>query len=51
MGREETFSWDGFDDDRNKSDIGVYVILFEGFTPSGEVVAYKAVGVLGAPLD
>ena len=51
LGTNEQFTWDGFDDDRNKAPVGMYVILFEGFTSSGDQIANKAVGVLGAPLD
>ena len=51
LGINEQFTWDGFDDDRNKAPIGMYIVLFEGFTPSGDKVINKAVGVLGAPLD
>lgn len=51
LGINEQFTWDGFDDDRNKAPVGMYIILFEGFTSSGQEVVNKAVGVLGAPLD
>ncbi|MGB0423555.1 MAG: lamin tail domain-containing protein, partial [Flavobacteriales bacterium] len=51
LGTVETFSWDGFDNQQQKSGIGMYIIHFEGFHPDGDTIDEKAVGVLGARLN
>ncbi|TND10420.1 MAG: hypothetical protein FD123_62 [Bacteroidetes bacterium] len=51
LGTEEgTFSWDGIDDAREKSRIGIYVIYFEAFNTHGEVKKYKQQCVLAGKL-
>ncbi len=50
LGIKGTFSWDGINDDREKSRIGIYVIYCEVFDLSGNVKHYKKTCVLGGKL-
>ncbi len=51
LGTTGSYSWDGFDEQRLKSGIGIYIIYFEAFHPDGEVLSEKATTVLGHRLD
>lgn len=42
-----TFFWDGFDDEKAKSRLGIYIIYFEAFDTSGQMKKYKMSCVLG----
>ncbi|MCF8463702.1 MAG: lamin tail domain-containing protein [Flavobacteriales bacterium] len=45
-----TFTWDGTTDKREKARIGIYIVLFEAFSVSGEAKTYKLSTVLGGRL-
>ena len=50
LGIKGTFSWDGINEEREKSRIGIYIIYFEVFDLSGTVKHYKKTCVLGGKL-
>jgi hypothetical protein len=50
LGNLGTLSWDGLTDDQQKAAIGVYVIYFEAFSTTGELVKAKSSCVLAHPL-
>ena len=50
IGQTGTFSWNGLNDSGEKATIGIYVIYFELFDPSGKVQAFKRSCVLGGKL-
>ncbi len=50
LGIKGTFSWDGINDEREKSRIGIYIIYFEVFDLTGTVKHYKKTCVLGGKL-
>ena len=50
LGIKGTFSWDGINDEREKSRVGIYIIYFEVFDLSGTVKHYKKTCVLGGKL-
>ena len=50
LGLKGTYSWDGINDDREKSRIGIYVIFVEVFDLSGNVKQYKKTCVLGGKI-
>lgn len=50
LGNLGTLSWDGLTDDKQKASIGAYVIFFEAFSTTGEVVKSKSSCVLAHPL-
>ena len=41
-----TFIWDGFDEDGQRARIGIYIIYFEAFNSSGDVIELKEKAVL-----
>lgn len=45
-----TFYWDGINDEKTKSRLGIYIIYFEAFGTSGNVKKYKKSCVLGGKL-
>jgi len=45
-----TFTWDGTSDKGEKARIGIYIILFEAFSTSGNTNTYKLSTVLGGKL-
>ena len=51
LGTSGSFSWDGFDEQRLKAGIGIYIVYFEAFHPDGEVISEKTTTVLGHNLD
>lgn len=51
LGEEGAISWDGIKDDMEKAPIGVYVIYFEAFHTSGDVVQSKSSCVVAHPLN
>jgi len=50
LSTEGTFTWDGTRDDGTKARIGIYVILFEAFDPSGKSYTHRLSTVLGGRL-
>jgi gliding motility-associated-like protein len=50
LGTSGSFSWDGTYDNREKANVGVYIIYFEVFDLSGKMKAYKKSGILGSKL-
>jgi hypothetical protein len=50
LGIKGTYSWDGINDLREKSHIGIYVVFVEVFDLSGKVKDYKKSCVLGGKL-
>ncbi|MBA3705980.1 MAG: hypothetical protein H0W84_08810, partial [Bacteroidetes bacterium] len=50
LGINGTFSWDGINDDREKSRIGIYIIYVEVFDLSGQIKHYKKTCVLATKL-
>ncbi len=50
LSTEGTFTWDGTRDDGTKARIGIYVILFEAFDPSGKSYTHRLSAVLGGRL-
>lgn len=50
LGLKGTYSWDGINDGREKSRIGIYVIFVEVFDLSGNVKQYKKTCVLGGQI-
>jgi hypothetical protein len=50
LGTEGTISWDGFTDDNQKANIGIYIIFIEVFDVDGKVKNYKETAVLGGNL-
>ncbi|MBU1721123.1 MAG: lamin tail domain-containing protein, partial [Bacteroidetes bacterium] len=48
LGAEGVITWDGVNDDNEKSRIGIYVIYFEVFGVSGSVQHYKRACTIGA---
>ncbi len=50
LGLKGTYSWDGINDDREKSRIGIYVIFVEVFDLSGNVKQFKKTCVLGGKI-
>jgi hypothetical protein len=50
LGIKGTWSWDGINEDREKSRIGIYIIFTEVFDLSGKVKHYKKTCVLGGKL-
>ncbi|MCW3084714.1 MAG: hypothetical protein JWP12_2080 [Bacteroidetes bacterium] len=50
LGINGVFSWDGINDDHEKSRIGIYIIYFEVFDLAGNVKHYKKTCVLGGKL-
>ncbi len=51
LGLQGTFKWDGITEDKSKSRIGIYIIYFEVFNPSGDQKVYKKSAVLAGFLD
>ena len=47
LSNEGTFTWDGTTDKGEKARIGMYVILFEAYSTSGDSQKYKMSTVLG----
>ncbi|MBI1287288.1 MAG: hypothetical protein GC178_06880 [Flavobacteriales bacterium] len=50
LGTSGTFTWDGTTDNGEKARIGMYVILFEAFSESGDKSVHKLSTALGARL-
>lgn len=50
LGTKGTFSWDGINENNEKSAIGIYIIYFEAFNLKGEVKKFKKTCVLGGHL-
>lgn len=50
LGTSGQFSWDGLDDNRQKADIGIYIIYIEVFDLNGNVDHYKKTAVLATRL-
>jgi hypothetical protein len=50
LGVEGTFSWDGINEQRQKSRIGIYVIYFEVFNLDGDVLKFKKTCVVASKL-
>lgn len=50
LGTTGTLSWDGINEDREKSRIGIYIVYFEVFDTAGNVKKYKNSCVLGGKL-
>lgn len=50
LGTSGTLSWDGINEDREKSRIGIYIVYFEVFDTGGDVKKYKTSCVLGGKL-
>ena len=50
LGTNGTFSWDGINEDREKSRIGIYIIFFETIELSGHIKHYKKSCVLGGKI-
>lgn len=50
LGTSGQFSWDGLDDNRQKADIGIYIIYVEVFDLNGNVDHYKKTAVLATRL-
>ena len=50
LGTKGTFSWDGINEAREKSRLGIYVILAEVFDLTGQTKQYKKTCVLGGKL-
>jgi hypothetical protein len=50
LGINGTFSWDGINDEREKSRIGIYIIYLEVFNLTGSVKHYKKTCVLASKL-
>lgn len=50
LGSAGSVSWDGIRDDRQKALVGIYVIYFEAFSPSGKTIREKASCVLASKL-
>jgi len=50
LGITGTFSWDGINEQKEKCNIGIYIIFFETFDLKGNVKKYKKVAVLGGKL-
>lgn len=48
---EGFFTWDGYNDAGLKSNIGIYVIKFDAFTPNGKIESFKQTCVLAAKLN
>jgi Lamin Tail Domain len=51
MGTSGSISWDGFNDERLKASIGIYVVYFEVFDLQGNVSRFKKPCVLAHQLD
>jgi hypothetical protein len=50
LGTSGTFSWDGINENNEKSAIGIYIIYIETFNLKGEVKKFKKTCVLGGHL-
>ena len=50
LGTQGSYTWDGINDSREKARIGIYVVFFEAFNLSGDVIQYKKVCVLGGDI-
>ena len=50
LGTTGTFSWDGLNDNKEKSGMGIYIIYFEAFNSEGKIKWYKNTCVLGGKL-
>jgi hypothetical protein len=50
LGTSGIISWDGINDDNEKAPMGIYVIYFEAFNSSGEIIKTKKTAVLGIKL-
>jgi hypothetical protein len=51
LGSAGSFSWDGLTDDRQKANLGIYIVYFEVFDQSGRVEKAKMTVVLAGRLD
>ncbi len=51
LGATGSISWDGFSEEKQKASIGIYVIYFEAFNPSGTTVKSKKTCVLAHSLN
>ncbi len=51
LGPEGSFSWDGFTDDRQKANLGIYIVYLEVFDQFGRVEKVKKTVVLAGRLD
>lgn len=51
IGNEGSFTWDGFDDDKTKARIGIYIIVTELIDQTGSISTYKNTCTLASPLD
>jgi hypothetical protein len=51
LGVSGTIAWNGFDAQQRKAPIGVYLLVFEAFTPDGTQLLKKTVTTLGASLN
>jgi flagellar hook assembly protein FlgD len=47
---EETYSWDGTKENKQKANIGIYLVYIELFDENGKVKHYRRTAVLGAKL-
>jgi hypothetical protein len=50
LGIKGTYSWDGINEEREKSRIGIYIVYVEVYNLSGKVKHYKKSCVLGGKL-
>jgi hypothetical protein len=50
LGTHGSYIWDGINDSREKARIGIYVVFFEAFNLSGDVIQHKKVCVLGGKI-
>ena len=50
FGTEDTFFWNGIDDDGRKATIGRYIIYLKAINDSGKIVKTKKTCVLGGRL-
>jgi hypothetical protein len=51
LGISGSISWDGFTDEQQKATIGIYIVLFEAFNPSGNTTKSKKTCVLAHALN
>jgi hypothetical protein len=51
LGSKGSFTWDGITDENSKARVGVYIVFFEAFNPSGDKQVFKKTLVVAAYLD
>ncbi len=51
LGLSGSISWDGFNDEKQKASIGIYVVYFEVFNLKGDVSKFKKTCVVAHQLD